>query len=88
MFRQLAWAKGSCDTSRGTIVSDWKCDGKTFDWTIEVPPNSHATILVPCGSTAAHIIEGAAGVISQQRPSGGRQLIDVGSGRYRIKSAI
>lgn len=88
MFRQMEWARGACDSPRGRIVSDWKCDGRTFEWTVEVPANATATLSVPCVSGEAEFLEGAQGVISKQPPSGGRQEMEVGSGVYRIKSRV
>jgi hypothetical protein len=51
-----------------------------------VPPNTSATLSVPCATGEVEIVEGVAGVISKKEPSAGRQEIEVGSGMYRMKS--
>lgn len=84
MYRQMAWARGSYESPYGRIGSDWKCNGKVFEWTVEVPPNTSATLSVPCAAGEVEIVEGAKGVISKKAPSAGRQEIEVGSGTYRL----
>ena len=45
----LAWVKASHDSPYGTIRSEWRIGGDRFDWTIEVPPNTAATAVLPRG---------------------------------------
>ena len=33
--------------SHGTIRSEWRIEGGRFEWTVEVPPNTTATALLP-----------------------------------------
>jgi alpha-L-rhamnosidase len=47
----LRWAKGSYNSIRGKIVSDWKLDGETFNLNVSVPPNTTATVLLPDGTS-------------------------------------
>lgn len=43
----VTWAKGHYDSIHGRISSDWKVDGKSFQWNVTIPPNTTATIYVP-----------------------------------------
>ncbi|MCA9437113.1 MAG: alpha-L-rhamnosidase, partial [Candidatus Omnitrophica bacterium] len=43
----LTWAKVSLDTVRGTVVSDWRIEGKAFIWKVRVPVGSAATLSIP-----------------------------------------
>ena len=45
---QLGWGKSSVESPYGTIRSEWKNEGQTFDWTVEIPPNTIATLHIPC----------------------------------------
>ena len=45
----LAWVKAYHDCPYGTIRSEWRIDGDRFDWTIEIPPNTTATAVLPRG---------------------------------------
>jgi len=40
-------AKASYESPYGTIVSDWKWEGNTFVWDIEIPANSSCTLFIP-----------------------------------------
>ena len=43
----LTFARGEYKSIRGTIVSDWKIEGKTFKLSVTVPPNCTATVIMP-----------------------------------------
>ncbi|MFN8006360.1 MAG: family 78 glycoside hydrolase catalytic domain [Terriglobia bacterium] len=43
----LSWAKGSYDSIRGAITSEWKISGSQFEWKMVIPPNTTATVYVP-----------------------------------------
>jgi alpha-L-rhamnosidase len=88
MYRQIEWARGSYESPHGRIDSNWKCDGRVFEWTVAVPPNTSATLSVPCAAGEVEVVEGLAGVISKKAPFAGRQEMEVGSGAYRMKSKI
>lgn len=44
---ELDWAKTRTESPYGAVRSDWKRDVDGFRWTIEVPPNSTATVYFP-----------------------------------------
>ena len=46
----LTWARASYDSISGRIASAWKIDGGLFHLSVEVPPNTTATIYVPAGA--------------------------------------
>src|SRR5215210_5639621 len=43
----LTWAKGSYNSIRGVILSDWKLDGNEFALNVFIPANTQAIIYVP-----------------------------------------
>jgi alpha-L-rhamnosidase len=86
----LEWVKASHRSPHGLIKSEWREDAGRFDWRIEVPANTHATIYVPAKS-AEQVTEGgrpaakAAGV-EFVKLEGGRAVFRVGSSKYDLVS--
>lgn len=48
----FTWARGSYDSIRGTIASDWRIEGERFTLNVQVPPGTTATVCVPAGDPA------------------------------------
>ncbi len=82
----LKWARGSLETVRGRIESNWKIEGGTFFLKIIIPANTTARVHVPVAPGGA-VLEGgrtaekseaikAIGLIN------GRSVFEIGSGRY------
>ncbi len=46
-IKGVDWAKGCFECVRGRIVSDWKRENGTFTYTVEVPANTTATVILP-----------------------------------------
>jgi alpha-L-rhamnosidase len=72
------------------IVSDWKHNGGVFDWRIEIPANTTATVFVPAKSVEGVLengmfAKGAAGV-KYLRMENGYAVFNVGSGQYHFVS--
>jgi len=44
---QLTWAKMTLQTRYGRAVSEWRIQGKTIVYSIEIPPNTTATLRLP-----------------------------------------
>jgi alpha-L-rhamnosidase len=86
----LKFVKATHRSPHGLIVSDWKHNGGTFDWQIEVPANTTATVFVPARSIE-RVLEGgmfaktAAGV-KYLRMENGYAVFNVGSGKYHFVS--
>jgi alpha-L-rhamnosidase len=86
----LLYAKASHRSPYGTIRSAWTRRNVAFEWQVEVPPNTTATLYVPA-SDPGRVTEGgqpldrAAGV-KLLRAEGGRVVLEVGSGEYRFKA--
>lgn len=86
----LTWARGSYDSIRGPIVSDWKIDGGVLTWSVSIPANTTATVHVPA-SDATSVTEGAqpardAKGVKFLREEAGAAVFEVGSGRYAFTS--
>ena len=86
----ITWAKTTHTCIRGTIKVEWKTEGDSFHLDVTVPPNSDATIHVPCGRDATVTESGlpiheAKGVREWER-EGETVTARVGSGRYRFQA--
>jgi len=86
----LKFVKATHRSPYGLIVSDWKKGGGTFDWQIEVPANTTATVFVPARSLERVLENGmfaknAAGV-KFLRMENGCAVFNVGSGKYHFVS--
>jgi alpha-L-rhamnosidase len=86
----LKFVRATHRSAHGLIVSDWKFDGLTFDWQIEIPVNTTATVFVPAKSIERVLESGmyaknAAGV-KFVRMENGRAVFNVGSGKYHFVS--
>jgi len=84
----LIYVKATHRSPYGLISSEWHDDGKTFDWQIEVPVNTTATVYIPA-SSAESVREGkgramdATGVKYVGFESG-RAVFNVTSGKYHF----
>jgi len=78
----LKFVKASHNSPYGTITSAWRRDGNRFDWRIEIPANTTATVSVP--ATSAEKVE-ASGV-KPTRFENGLAVFEIGSGKYHFIS--
>ena len=89
---ELTSAKGSYESVRGTIVSDWKKEGNSFILKVTIPVNTTAEIWIPAKENAV-ITEVSDPETSQGgkvfqaiRYEKGYAVVAVGSGEYLFKS--
>ena len=75
----LSWVKASHECPYGTIRSEWRIDDDKFDWTVEVPPNTTATAVLPKGFCNARLSDDAEATIHR-----GCLAWRLGSGVWRI----
>jgi alpha-L-rhamnosidase len=57
----LKFARATLQTLYGEVISDWKCDSDEFKYSVVVPPNTTATVSLPCTGTVSindEIVEG------------------------------
>ncbi len=78
--KDLTWAKGSYQSIRGKIISDWKTDGNNFMLDVSIPPNTKATIYIPSKENGAITENGKAKQVLRYEK--GYTLVEVGSGNY------
>jgi alpha-L-rhamnosidase len=78
------------DTMYGRVASAWTLDGDRFELTVDVPPNTAATVRVPRARLASVTESGqplqGAGILAS-RQDGDAVVVEVGSGQYRFSSA-
>jgi alpha-L-rhamnosidase len=71
-------------------VSSWKCDGSRLQLTVEVPPNTTATVFVPAKAADAVTESGVPATrargVSFVRFENGAAVYRVGSGTYEFAS--
>jgi alpha-L-rhamnosidase len=84
----LKFVKATHNSPYGSISSEWHKDGGKFDWRIEIPANTTATIFVPA-TAAEQVREGRhpaaeSSGVKFVRMESGRAVFEVGSGRYHF----
>jgi alpha-L-rhamnosidase len=72
----LKWVKAMHNSPYGKISSEWHRDGNEFDWQIEIPANTTATIIVP--------MEKLGHITCNGKPVAA--TFELGSGKYHIVS--
>ncbi|PWT96437.1 MAG: alpha-L-rhamnosidase [Bacteroidetes bacterium] len=79
----VSWAKGSYESVRGTILSEWKKQGSGFTLHVVIPPNTTATIYVPSKNKLEVV-----GSKSDVKFEKGYTIIVLGSGDYFFNSDL
>ena len=80
----LLWAKGSYNSIRGMIVSDWKLNGNNFTINVSIPANTKATIYIPSKMNGEILESGKP--VKVLRYEKGYAVVETGSGNYSFKS--
>jgi alpha-L-rhamnosidase len=78
----LKFVKASHESPYGLISSEWHYHAKTFDWRIQIPANTTATVYVPATRLDAVNGHGAKPV----RYAGYAAIYELGSGKYHFTS--
>jgi alpha-L-rhamnosidase len=85
----LTWAKGTYESVRGTIASDWKIEAGKFILSVSIPVNTIAEIWVP-GKEGTVSYEGkpatASADVKVLRNEKGYTVLTCGSGTHRFES--
>jgi alpha-L-rhamnosidase len=86
--RDLDFVKATHRSPYGLISSEWRHGGTKFDWWVEIPPNTTATIYMPFKGFAA--IHNVGSPIQDEssargpRYEDGRGVFEAGSGKYHF----
>ncbi len=87
----LDFVRASYNAATGFIRSDWQLDQNDFVWSIELPANTSATVLVPAQSvnqvTESNKPIGSTAGVRFREMQQGYAVVEIGSGEYRFKSA-
>jgi alpha-L-rhamnosidase len=78
----LTFVRASHESPYGLIRSEWTHKGVTFDWDIEIPANTTATVFVP----ATRLENVAANGLTAARFEDHRAVFELGSGTYHFSS--
>jgi len=78
----LKFVKATHESPYGLISSEWHREGNKFDWQIEIPANTSATVSVPSTNPNAVTLKG----IKPSRVENGRVIFELGSGKYHFTS--
>jgi alpha-L-rhamnosidase len=78
----LTFVKATHHSPYGLIASEWHRNGNKFDWQIEIPANTTATVYVP----ATKLENVKAGGVPAGRFENGRAIFELGSGKYHFRS--
>ena len=76
----LRWAKGSYQSIRGTITSEWKKTADAFTLNVTIPANTTALVYVPAKQNAA--VKESGIQVNILRYEDGYAVIEAGSGTY------
>jgi alpha-L-rhamnosidase len=76
----LKWARGTYESIRGKITSDWKIEGNQFTLTVSIPVNTTAEIWIPSKENTAVMESGK--TVNNVRHEKGYAFFRVGSGSY------
>jgi alpha-L-rhamnosidase len=86
----LVFVRATHRSLYGLIVSDWKMHDGRFDWTVEIPANTTATVYVPAKDlrTVTESVRPAkrASGVKFRGLEAGRAVFVIGSGRYHFVS--
>lgn len=89
---KLTWANVRYDSIRGSIVSHWKRAGGVFEWEVQIPANTTATVYVPTSNADSVRESGrslsAAQGVERTGHVDGAVVLTLGSGTYRFRSAL
>lgn len=81
------------ETYYGEVASGWKRSANSFELSVRVPPNTHATVRLPGAKAATAVQENGqaiadiAGVV-RSSPDGDDLVLELGSGDYRFSYPI
>ena len=76
----LAFVKASHRSPYGMIKSEWHRTNGKFDWRVEVPANTTATVYVPARDLESVTADG----VKPVRFAAGRAIFEIGSGKYHF----
>ena len=81
----ITYAKASYNSPYGIISSGWKKAKGKFEITVQIPPNTKATVYLPSKKGTKITDNGKS--ITAAKYQGAKALIDIGSGIYRFVSS-
>lgn len=80
----LKWVKGSYNSIKGKIVSEWKMENNSFGMHVVLPANTEARICIP-SATGSPVLENGKPVEVKEYKAG-YAIIETGSGDYNFSS--
>ncbi|MHA4847495.1 family 78 glycoside hydrolase catalytic domain [Flavitalea antarctica] len=84
----LNFVKGSFRSPYGVIASEWRKSNRTFELTVQIPPNSTATVFVPATKESIITINGKTvktkNAFNPASHENGKYQIPIKSGKYTI----
>jgi hypothetical protein len=84
----LAWVKGTYDSVRGPITTEWKREAGRLTLAVTIPPNTTAAVFLPAPS-AGDVREGGvpaaqASGVQFARMENGHAVFEIASGKYQF----
>lgn len=89
---QITWVKGSYDSVRGTIRSEWKVKGNNLSYAVTIPANTTATLYLP-SNHQQNVSEGGKPVQEAEgihfiAHKNGKAIYELGAGSYTFESVL
>ncbi len=86
----LKFVKASHSSPYGLISSEWRREAAGFEWILEIPANTSATVYIPATNLDS-VSEGKASAaratgVTSARFENGRAILEIGSGKYHFIS--
>jgi alpha-L-rhamnosidase len=88
----LTWVKGTYDSIRGRISSEWRIENGSLSLDLLVPPNTSATVIIP-GMDSSKIEESGKSVresvgVKFVRAVDGSSVFEVSSGSFHFRGPM
>jgi len=80
----LTWAKGSYNSIRGNIISDWKIQGKKYSLKVSIPANIKAEVWIRCKENGP--LKENGNPVTKVVYKNGYAIVETGSGDYSYES--
>ena len=78
---RVTWANAAFTTNYGTLISDWTTESGSFEYHVEVPANSSATVYVPISGDGHTVLEGGIAAADAE----GVTLVDIENGVAQLE---
>ena len=88
LIEGLSFVKASHKSPYGMIRSEWRIEGKDFEWELSIPVNTTATLFLPVKDKPEILEEGKIYQVSDSTLQNGVVTLNLSSGNYHFVSTL